>query len=210
MAAISFGLCRRCADASRPWPLPLNHVRDGEADLAPLRLAYDPAMSDARNPQTVSVQPVAPALTDAVRALRADPAQYAFVGDVAFNLIDAEADPNSDAMAILADGAVVGFYRIDYAPTIVSHRHLGEACAGLRAMLIDRDRQGSGLGTRALAACCADLRRRHPRLRLLALNVNCGNLGAIRAYRKAGFVDTGELYFGGRAGPQHLFVRQLG
>lgn len=167
-------------------------------------------MSDPNRSWSVEVRPVTPASAEAVRALRADPAQYAFVGDVAFNLIDAEADPNSDAMEILADGRVVGFYRIDYAPTIVSHQHLGEACAGLRAMLIDRDRQGSGLGTSALAACCADLQRRHPRLRLLALNVNCGNWGAIRAYRKAGFVDTGELYFGGRAGPQHLFVRRLG
>jgi len=158
----------------------------------------------------VSVRPVTQALAGAVRALRIAADQYSFVGDVAFNLIQAQGDPNSEAMAILADDRVVGFYRIDFAPTLVSYRVLGRASAGLRAMVIDRDCQGCGLGSRALAACCADLQQRHPDVRLLALNVDCLNRIAIRAYRKAGFVDTGEVYFGGRAGPQHLMVRWLG
>jgi hypothetical protein len=46
-------------------------------------------------------------------------------------------------------------------------------------------------------------------VRLLALNVNCRNIAAIRAYRNAGFVDSGELVFGGPAGPQHLMLRSL-
>jgi RimJ/RimL family protein N-acetyltransferase len=158
----------------------------------------------------VHVAPVSPASADAVRALRAAPAQQAYVGDTAFNLADAQADPRSEAMAVLADDRVVGFYRIDLAPTIVSHHALGTTCAGLRAMLIDRGCQGSGLGRRALLACCDDLQRRHPHLRLLALNVDCGNRQALRAYRNAGFVDSGELHAGGRAGPQHLMLRRLG
>ncbi|WP_242112074.1 GNAT family N-acetyltransferase [Luteimonas aquatica] len=152
---------------------------------------------------------VTPALAEAVRGLRVAADQYPFVGDVAFNLAEAEADPNSDAMAILVGEAVVGFYRLDYVSTIVSWNPLGRAGVGLRAFMLDRDWQGRGLGTRAVNACCADIERRHPERLLLALNVNCRNLGAIRAYRKAGFVDTGELYFGGRAGPQHLMVRAL-
>ena len=144
-----------------------------------------------------------------VRGLRVAPEQYAFVGDVDFNLIDAERDPQSDAMAILAGDGVIGFYRLDYAPTIVAWQPV-PASVGLRSFLIDRRHQGHGYGTAAVEACCADLRRRHPERRLLALNVNCVNRGAIRAYRKAGFVDTGELYFGGKAGPQHLMLRQVG
>ena len=158
---------------------------------------------------SVRVQRITPALARAVHALRVHADQYGFVGDTAFNLIDAEADPNSEAMAVLADGKVVGFYRIDFAPTVVSRGDNGANSAGLRALVIDRARQGSGLGTRALLACCEDLQRRHPRLRLLALNVDCCNRGAIRAYRKAGFVDSGEFHFGGRAGPQQLMLRKL-
>jgi RimJ/RimL family protein N-acetyltransferase len=161
----------------------------------------------AENPG-IRVAPVTRELAEPVRALRVAPEQYSFVGDIAFNLIDAERDPNSDAMAILVGDRVVGFYRLDYAPTIVALKPI-PASVGLRAFLIDRCYQGRGYGTRAIAACCADLRRRHPERKLLALNVNCCNRNAIRAYRKAGFVDTGELYFGGSAGPQHLMLRSL-
>jgi len=157
----------------------------------------------------IRVAPVTPELAERVRALRVDADQYAYVGDVSFNLIDAERDPLSDAMAILADDQVIGFYRLDYAATIVTCKPL-DAGIGLRAFLIDRSCQGQGLGTRAIGAVCEDIHRRHPDKRVLALNVNCRNLAAIRAYRNAGFVDTGELYFGGSAGPQHLMLRRLG
>ena len=153
---------------------------------------------------------VTPDLARAVRALRVAPEQYPYVGDVGFNLASSEADPTSDAMAIVVDDAVVGFYRLDYAPTIVAWKAICGASVGLRAFMLDRRSQGQGLGTRAINACCTDLQSRHPDRRLLALNVNCQNRAAIHAYRKAGFVDTGELYFGGSAGPQHLMVRSLG
>lgn len=155
------------------------------------------------------VAPVTPELAGAVRALRVAAEQYPYVGDVVVNLAQAEADPNSDAMVILVGETVIGFYRLDFAGAMAGWNPHGNAGVGLRAFMLDRDWQGRGLGTRAINACCADLERRHPERRLLALTVNCRNLGAIRAYRKAGFVDTGELYFGGKAGPQHLMVRGL-
>lgn len=162
-----------------------------------------PAMPDIR------VLPVTPDLADAVRALRLAPGQYAHVGDVSFNLADAEANPDSDAMAVLAGDTVIGFYRLDHRPTAVSWKPLLGASVVLRAFLLDRAWQGRGLAVRAILACCADLARRRPACRLLALNVDCCNLAAVRAYRQAGFVDTGELHFGGSAGPQRLMLRGL-
>ena len=155
------------------------------------------------------VAPVTPDFIDGVRALRVAPDQQPFVGDTGFNLDDALRDPNSEAMMILVGATPVGFYRLDYAPTIVARRSIGEASVGLRAFFLDAGWQGRGLGTRAVQACCEDLRARHPGRSLLALNVDCRNVAAINAYRKAGFVDTGELYPGGSAGPQHLMVRRL-
>ena len=160
-------------------------------------------------PAKLHVTPVTPEIAPQVRALRVAAEQYCYVGDVEANLIEAEADPNSDAMAIVLDGRVVGFYRIDLAPCTLGRQQFGGTCAALRGMLVDRSLQGGGIGTRALIACCEDLQRRHPQLQLLALTVNCGNGCAIKAYRKAGFVDSGELYFGGRSGPQHLMLRRL-
>lgn len=150
-----------------------------------------------------------PALAAAVRALRVAPAQYAYVGDAGANLITAEAAPHGESMAVLEGGRVVGCYRIELRAGPFAGSDCGDACASLHGLLIDRSCQGRGLGTRALAACCSDLARRHPRLRLLALTVDCANLPAIRAYRRAGFVEGG-LYFGGGAGPQRLMLRRLG
>ena len=168
-------------------------------------------MADRPN---VLVAPVTPERAPAVRALRVAADQYPYVGDVALNLAGAEADPDSEAMAILyddteRDAAVIGFYRLDYRPTAMACNAIGPGGVGMRAFLLDRAWQGRGLGVRAVTACCEDLRRRHPERCLLALNVNCRNLAAIRAYRRAGFVDTGRFYFGGSAGPQHLMVREL-
>jgi RimJ/RimL family protein N-acetyltransferase len=157
----------------------------------------------------IRVAPVTPGLADAVRALRVAPDQYAHVGDASFNLANAAADPNSDAMAILADDAVIGFYRLDYRPTAVSWKPLLATSVVMRAFMLDRAWQGRGLAVRAIRACCQDIARRHPDRRLVALNVDCCNVVAIRAYRQAGFVDTGELHFGGSAGPQRLLLRRL-
>ncbi len=154
--------------------------------------------------------PVTPEIAMAVRALRVQPEHQPYVGDVVFNLDDALRDPRSDAMAIALGDTAIGFYRLDYAPTVIARRPIDRASVGLRAFFIDANWQGRGLGTRAVNACCADLQRRHPDRRLLALNVNCSNVGAIRTYRNAGFIDTGELYAGGSAGPLHLMVRALG
>lgn len=146
----------------------------------------------------------------AADALRVAPGQAAFIGDIALNLADAAADPDSDAMAVMADGKVIGCYRLDYRPTVVSRRSVGALAVVLRCFLLDRAWQGRGLATAALSACCADLALRHPERRLLALNVDIANVVAVRAYRGSGFVDTGEFCRGGRAGPQRLMLRQLG
>lgn len=157
----------------------------------------------------IRVQPVTPALAAGVRALQVSAEQRDYVGDAAFNLEQAQADPLSEAMAILADDAVIGFYRLDFAPNAVAGRGFGTPSVGVRAFMLDLAQQGRGFGTRAALAMCSDLRRRHPRRRLLVLMVNCRNRAAVAAYRKAGFVDTGELHAGGRAGPQHLMLRAL-
>jgi len=155
------------------------------------------------------VCPVTPALADAVRALRVSPGQYAYVGDVACHLVDAAGPPGAEAMAILADDEVIGFYRLEHRVVVVTLSPLGAAAVGLRSFLIDRRWQGRGLGAPAMQALCGDLARRYRQARLLALNVNCDNVAAIRAYRRAGFVDTGEVAFGGIAGPQRLMLRHL-
>lgn len=159
--------------------------------------------------RSLRVAPVTPELALAVRALRVDDGQCLYVGDVAFNLADAQGDRLSEAMAVLADATVIGFYRLDFAPAAVTGRRMEAPSVAVRAFLIDRTQQGRGYGVRAARAMCADLQRRHPDRRLVILLVNDDNHTARAAYRRAGFVDTGECFAGGRAGPQRLLVRAL-
>ncbi len=132
-----------------------------------------------------------------------------YVGDPAFNLDNAQADPLSEAMAVMTCDHVIGFYRLDFAPNAICGRAFDVPSVGVRAFLIDAREQGRGHGARAALALCADVRRRHPQRRLLVLAVHCCNTAGIAIYRKAGFVDSGELLGGGRAGPQHLMLRSL-
>ena len=179
------------------------------------------------DPLLLHVEPATEAMAGAVDALRVAPDQVAHVGDTAFNFRNALLDNRCDAMAIVITGRamagnpgasplpaagdrrVIGFYRLDYAPTIISRVPIDPATVGLRAFMIDIGWQGRGFGGRAIRACCEDLRLRHPERRLLALNVDCSNIAAIRSYRMAGFVDSGELYRGGKAGPQRLMLRAI-
>ena len=154
----------------------------------------------------VHVAPVTPTLAAGVRALRLAPGQRDYAGDTAANLSNALEDPLSEPMAILANGRVIGFYRLDFAPRAVVGRDLGAPHAGIRAFCIDTRHQGQGLGARAATAMLADLRRRRPEVKLVVLAVHCGNRIAVSAYRRAGFVPTGELQPGGRVGPQYVML----
>ncbi|MEJ7747036.1 MAG: GNAT family N-acetyltransferase [Luteimonas sp.] len=161
-------------------------------------------------PPVLRVVPATPDLADQVRALRVTPDQVKYVGNFAFNLEDALRDPSSEAIVVLADDEAIGFYRLDFAPRAVIGRTLGAPSVGVRAFGIGRQFQGRGLGTRAALAMCADLQLRHPDRRLVVLAVNCSNRMAVSAYRNAGFIDTGQLFAGGSAGPQHVMLHALG
>lgn len=166
-------------------------------------------MSFAAASSRVRVVPASAAPAAGLLALSVAPEQRAYVGDTAFNIHDADRDPLSDAMAVLAGERVIGFYRLDRAPCTVAGRELGEPTLGLRGLFIDQRLQGRGYGTAAIEACCQDARDRHPQRRLLALAVHCCNTAAIATYLRAGFHDTGERLPGGAAGPQQLMLRRL-
>lgn len=135
--------------------------------------------------------------------------QQAYVGHIDNLLADVASCPESESMAICLGNEAIGYYRIDPHPRSVAGRDFDVHALGLRAFFIDQRWQGQGLGTRALAALIDDLGKRHVNARLLVLNVNVSNAAATRMYQRAGFVQSGELYHGGRAGPQHLMLRPL-
>jgi RimJ/RimL family protein N-acetyltransferase len=152
----------------------------------------------------VRLAPVRPELRERLVALAPRPDQERFAGRLTETLPAAEADPEREPVAILEGGEPVGFFVL----------HRGPAAGGLapeardvllRAFLVDAAAQGRGIATRALAALPGFVAERLPGVRRIVLSVNLRNPVAIRTYARAGFADTGELYLGGAAGPQHVF-----
>lgn len=104
---------------------------------------------------------------------------------------------------ILHEDQIVGFFNIDtvYDQTyeFTVPRELG-----LRAFFIDKRFQGMGLGKASAKALRSYLAKEYSNRPSIALTVNCKNPGAHKAYLHGGFEDTGELYHGGKAGPQYI------
>ncbi|URX63573.1 GNAT family N-acetyltransferase [Luteibacter anthropi] len=157
----------------------------------------------------IEVRPVDDSLRAEVSALAVHPAQTMFVGQVSDSLADVAVCPGSEALALLEDGAVVGYVRIDRTAAALGDSPFVAGAVALRSFLIDAHRQGRGLGTRALAAIAAYVAGRHPDRQRILLTVNVRNEGAVRAYARAGYVDSGTLYHGGSAGPQHVMWASL-
>lgn len=160
-------------------------------------------------PSVIRVCPVTPALREAVLDLHVKPSQGDFVSPPAITLPDAERCPGSTPMAILQDDTVVGYYRIESSARTLTGNDSENDALGLRSFQIDASRQGQGLGTRALVALLDDLDHRHPDASRLVLTVDRSNVTAVTLYLHAGFIDSGGLYHGGRAGPQLLLWRSL-
>jgi RimJ/RimL family protein N-acetyltransferase len=152
----------------------------------------------------VRLAPAGPDLRDRLLRLAARPEQEQFTGRLAETLPAAEVDPDREPVAILEDGEPVGFF--------VLHRGPGAGVLApaprdvlLRAFLVDAAAQGRGIATRALAALPDFVADHLPGARRIVLSVNVRNPVAIRTYKRAGFADSGALYHGGAAGPQHVF-----
>ncbi|SDE15710.1 Acetyltransferase (GNAT) family protein [Paracoccus isoporae] len=136
--------------------------------------------------------------------LRQHPGQYANDG---IDMIEDDT-PGLSFHAIRADGELVGMFKLDprYAER---HRFAEPTDLGLRGVLIDRARQGRGLGTQAMCALPGYAAALYPGMRRLVLTVNLMNPAGYRVYRHAGFRDVGGIYAGGSRGPQHILWADL-
>jgi RimJ/RimL family protein N-acetyltransferase len=152
----------------------------------------------------VELSPLRPELRAAVLALRVAPGQERYSGTPALTVPAADREPGREHVVILRDGAPVGYFQLDTAG--VPGAPKAPEILGLRGFLIDISVQGQGVATAALARLAPYVRERFPDHRTVALTVNLTNPAAIAVYRRAGFVETGAIYHGGTAGPQHVML----
>ena len=76
-------------------------------------------------------------------------------------------------------------------------------------MLVARDCQGQGYAKTILNQLPDTLNKSFPDIRQLNLTVNFRNHVARALYKKCGFEDTGDVYWDGPAGPQHILTKKL-
>ena len=145
---------------------------------------------------------------EAVLALQISAAQTEFAGPVARSVAACEGgDPAEVAgLAILVDADIIGWVvlkRGTSAPDWVA-----DGAAVVSGLRIDVRHQGRGIGAAALAGMAGWVARHWPEISLLTLRVDHGNAAGIRAYEKAGWVETGERRVG-RVGVERTMSLRL-
>ena len=153
-------------------------------------------------------QHLALAERDAVASLQISAAQLEFAGPVARSIAACEAgDPVEVAgVAIRAGADIVGWVVLKRGASAPDWVAAGAAVvAGLR---VDVRHQGRGVGSAALAGIANWVTRHWPEIALLTLRVDDGNAAGIRAYDKAGWVETGERRVG-RVGLERTMTLRL-
>ena len=151
---------------------------------------------------------LSPLERDAVRGLTIADAQIEFAGTVERSIAACEAADASEVagLAILADDVVVGWVLLKRGGAAPDWATDGAVViSGLR---IDQRHQGRGLGAAALAEMARWVARCWPTTSLLMLRVDDGNVGGIRAYEKAGWIEIGERRVG-RVGVERTMSLRL-
>ncbi|OOE69627.1 GNAT family N-acetyltransferase [Salinivibrio sp. IB868] len=154
----------------------------------------------------INVAPLTDADIDGVRQVSLHDQQVKFAGTADEFL--AEDSETIHRHVIERAGKIVGFFKLDtdYAS---QYDFCPPKTLGLRMFVVDARYQGQGLGTGAVKALLAYLPVDYRDFNWVYLTVNCRNPVAKTCYQKGGFTDTGELYWGGAAGPQHIMFAAL-
>jgi GNAT superfamily N-acetyltransferase len=147
-----------------------------------------------------------------IAALNLGPGQEKFVGEPLKMTILALEDESRLPYVIEANGEVVGVLTLQFGAASLAGWPDDDSAWLLRGFLIDRKRQGEGLGSSAAAAAVEEARKVTVRngggQAGVVLSVNEGNSTGLAAYARAGFVDRGR-YLGGNSGPQRIMYRSF-
>jgi len=138
--------------------------------------------------------------------LKVTEAQLPFVGTTAEMMAGGNEGREYHLIEYL--GRVVGIFNVDlHYPQ--QFEFCPSNCLGLRGLLVDASVQGLGVGSNAIKTFPDYLRSNYGSFDAVYLTVNCKNEIAHHCYDQGGFKDTGELYHGGTAGPQHIMCLSL-
>jgi hypothetical protein len=136
-----------------------------------------------------------------LKTLQIKPFQEIFC-DLPSNIL-AQKNESISQHVVKKDGSVVGMFSVD------TRFHLGMTFAesdtlGVRNLIIDQDSQDKGFGTEVCRMLSVYLRGWAPRARGSYMLVMVNNVGALKAFIRGGWTDTGEKYTLGLKGVQNI------
>ncbi len=146
--------------------------------------------------ELIHVHALTTAEREAVLGLQISAEQLEFAGAVAKSVAACEAgDPAEVAgLAIRAANDIVGWVALKRGASAPDW--VGSGAVAVSGLRIDRRHQGRGLGPLALGELAHWVARHWPESARLVLRVDDDNHAGIRAYEKAGWVETGERRVG--------------
>ncbi|MGL6312417.1 GNAT family N-acetyltransferase [Vibrio sp. WXL103] len=114
-----------------------------------------------------------------------------------------DSTPSIDKIVVKYKNEIIGFFMLD-----LNYSQQVDFCSdkdlGFRTLALDSRTHGKGLGTECMKLLPKYAASNYRARDYIYLTVNCQNFAAKACYEKAGFEDTGEIYLGGPAGPQHI------
>lgn len=103
----------------------------------------------------------------------------------------------------------IAFFTIDFSNPPLDSQYDPSFSCWLDEFMVAQDCQGQGVAKAILSQLPDLLNKTFPHIRQLNLTVNFRNHRARALYGKCGFEDTGEVYWDGTAGPQHILTSAL-
>jgi len=103
----------------------------------------------------------------------------------------------------------IAFFTIDFSNPPLDSQYDPSFSCWLDEFMVAQDCQGQGVAKAILNQLPDLMNKTFPNIRQLNLTVNFRNQRAKGLDRKCGFEDTGEVYWDGPAGPQHILTKTL-
>ncbi len=131
------------------------------------------------------------------------------LADIINKVSEKSSEPLSLPYGVFLNEEMVSFFTLDFSNPPVEFLAGDKGSCWLDSFFIAKEFQGKGLSKIILFQIICSLSKWQPAINRLNLTVNFKNHIAKTTYLNCGFADTGEIYSGGPAGPQHIYTITL-
>lgn len=131
------------------------------------------------------------------------------IEDIANKVWSSDSKPLSIPFGAYLATRVIAFFTIDFSNPPLDDQYSPKFSCWLEAFMVAQNCQGQGVAKAILNRLPDLINKTFPNIRQLNLTVNFRNHGARALYGKCGFEDTGDVYWSGPAGPQHILASVL-